>query len=80
MLKGPRQPFADHINNTGHSVSLENFCIIDRTSNEHDLLINESYLILRDRPMHNFQSSSIPLCLFCSGNQSCKACTRNRLK
>ena len=46
------------------SASLGNFCFIDRTNNELDLLIHESLLILRDRPTLNFQSSSVPPCLF----------------
>ena len=54
----------DHIKDTGHSASLDNFCIIDRTNNELDLLLHGSLLILRDRPTFNFQSSSIPLCLY----------------
>ena len=58
--------FRDHIKDTGHSASLDNFCIIDRTNNELELLIHESIPILRDRPTLNFQSSSIPLCLFSS--------------
>jgi len=65
-IKKSKLPLAirDHIKYTGHSASLDNFCIIDRTNNEHELLIHESLLILRDRPTLNFQSSSIPRCLF----------------
>ena len=40
------------------------FCIINTASNELDLLIHESLLILRDRPTLNQENSSIPLCLF----------------
>jgi len=65
-IKGVSSVIKDHMNDTGHSASLENFCIIDRTNNEldFDLLLHESLLILRDDPTLNFQSSSIPLCLF----------------
>ena len=51
----------DHVKDTGHSVSLDDFCIIDKANNELELLINESLLILKDRPTLNFQSPSIPL-------------------
>ena len=51
----------DHIEDTGHNAFLENFCIIDRTNNELDLLIHESLLILRDCPKLNSHSSPIPL-------------------
>ena len=54
----------DHISKSGHDASLENFEIISRTDNSFDLLIHESLLILRDRPMLNSQLSSIPLALF----------------
>ena len=63
-VKGASPAIRDHIKDTGHSGSLDNFCIIDRTNNELDFLVNESLLILRDRTTLNFQSSSIPLCLF----------------
>ena len=63
-VKGTSSAITDHIKDTAHSASLDNFCTIDRTNNELDLLIHESLLILRDRPTLNFQSSSIPLCLF----------------
>ena len=43
---------------------VNDFCIINTASNELDLLIHESLLILRDRPMLNQENSSIPLCLF----------------
>ena len=41
----------DHIKDTGHSASLVDFCIIDKTNNK---LIRESLLTLRDRPALNF--------------------------
>ena len=53
----------DNILKTLVSDFLGNLCIIDRT-NELDLLIHESRLIFQDRPTLNFQSSSIPFCLF----------------
>ena len=63
-VKGASSAIRDHIKDTGHSSSLDNFCIIDRTNNELDLLIHESLLIPRHRPTLNFQRSSIPLSLF----------------
>ena len=54
----------DHIKDTGHSAFLNYFCIINRSNNKLDFLLHTSLLILRDRPTPNFQSSSIPLCLF----------------
>ena len=62
-IKGASSAIRDHIKDTSHSASLDNFCIINKTNNELDLVIYESLLILRDRPTLNFQSSSIPLCL-----------------
>ena len=44
----------DHIKDAGHSASLDDFCIIDKTNNKLDLLIRESLLTLRDRPALNF--------------------------
>ena len=54
----------DHINKSGHAASVEDFSDLDRAKNDFDLLIHESLLILRDRPSHNSQQSSIPLALF----------------
>ena len=34
--------YDDHINNTGHSISIEDFCILDKVGNKLDLLIHES--------------------------------------
>ena len=54
----------DHLNESGHTASLDDFSILDRANNDFDLLIHESLLILRDRPSLNSQQSSIPLALF----------------
>ena len=54
----------DHAKDTGRSASMDDFCIIDKANNELELLIHESLFILKDRPYLNFQSSTIPLCLF----------------
>ena len=43
----------NHINDTDLIAFLNNFCIIDRTNNELDLLIHESLLIFRDRATLN---------------------------
>ena len=45
----------DHINQSGHAASLEDFLVLDRANNDFDLLIHESLLILRDRPSLNSQ-------------------------
>ena len=63
-IKGALSAIKDHIKETGNIAFLDNFCTIDRTNNELDLLVNESLLLLRDHPSLNFQSFSIPLCLF----------------
>ena len=54
----------NHSCTTGHPISPEDFSIISSTSNNSDLLIHESLLILRDRPTLNSQTSSIQLTLF----------------
>ena len=63
-IKSSSSAIGDHISESGHDASLENFEIISRTDNSFDLLIHESLLILRDRPTLNGQLSSIPLMLF----------------
>ena len=35
---------------SGHVVSFDDFCILDKVNNNFDLLIHESLLILRDPP------------------------------
>ena len=63
-IKVSPSAIGDHINQSGHAVSLEDFSVLDRANNDFDLLIHESLLILRDRPSSNSQLSSIPLALF----------------
>ena len=63
-IKGVSSSIRDHVSSTGHSASVEEFCILDSACTELDLLMHESLLILRDRPTPNQQNSSIPLCLF----------------
>ena len=41
-LRGVSSSIRDHINDTGHIASFDNFCIIDKANNELDLLIYES--------------------------------------
>ena len=62
-VKGGPSAIRDHINQSGHAASPKDFSILDRANNELDLLIHESLLILRDRPVLNSQQSSIPLVL-----------------
>ena len=64
QIKGSSAAIRDHINKSGHAASVNDFSILDRVNNDFDLLINESLLILRDRPELNSQQSSIPLVLF----------------
>ena len=64
MIKSSPSAIGDHISKSGHDASLENFEIISRTENSFELLIHESLLVLRDRPMLNSQLSPIPLVLF----------------
>ena len=63
-IKVSPSAIGDHINQSGHAVSLEDFLVLDRANNDFDLLFHESLLILRDRPSLNSQQSSIPLVLF----------------
>ena len=63
-IKGVSLSIRDHINDTRHSASIDNVCILDKFGNKLNLLIHEILHILRDRPALNEQNSSIPLCLF----------------
>ena len=63
-MKGLSSTIRDHVSSTGHIASVEDFCILDNAGTELDLLVQDSLLILRDRPTRNQQNSSIPLCLF----------------
>ena len=54
----------DHIKQSGHAGTLEDFSIISKTDMTFDLLIHESLLIQRDRPNLNSQQSSISMVLF----------------
>ena len=65
-VKSTSSAIGDHIKDTGHSASLDNFCIIDRTNNELDLIIHESVLILRDRPHLIFRAPQFPFVCFSS--------------
>ena len=38
--KGVSSPIRDHINDTGHNASFDNFCINDKANNELDLHIH----------------------------------------
>ena len=44
-IKGSPSAIGDHINQSGHAVSLKDFSILNRANNEFDLLIHESLLI-----------------------------------
>ena len=63
-IKASPSAIGDHISQSGHAASLEDFSVLDRANNGFDLLIHESLLILRDRPSLNSQQPSIPLALF----------------
>ena len=63
-IKGASSSIREHINETGHAASIDDFCILEKASNKFDLLIHDSLLISRDRPTINQQNSSIPLYLF----------------
>ena len=64
QIKGSSSGIRDHINQSGHAASVNDFSILDRANNDFDLLIHEGLLILRDRPELNSQQSSIPLVIF----------------
>ena len=49
----------DYVKQTGHIASIDDFCIISKTDNSYDLLIHESLLLQKDRPILNSQQSSI---------------------
>ena len=61
VLKVHRQPVGVTLTTLVTVPPYTTFVLFNGTNNELDLLIHESLLILRDRPMLNFQSSSIPL-------------------
>ena len=63
MSKGVSSSIRGHINETNHVTSSDNFCILDKASNELDLLVHEGLFVLRDRPMLNQQNSFILLVL-----------------
>ena len=64
-LSSPSLPsIRDHIKQTGHTASIDDFSVISKTTNSYDLLIHESLLIQRDRPSLNSQQSSISMVLF----------------
>ena len=65
-VKGASSAIRDHIKDTGHSASLDDFCIIDKTNNELHLLIREGLLILRDHPTLNFRAPQFPFAYFSS--------------
>ena len=64
QIKGSSSVIRDHINQSGHAASVNDFSILDRANNDFDVLIHESLLILRDQPELNSQQSSILLVLF----------------
>ena len=53
----------DHVKQSGHEGTLEDFSIISKTSMTFDFHIHESLLIQRDRPTLNSQQSSISMVL-----------------
>ena len=56
---------SDRVKQTGHTASIGYFCIISKTDNSYDLLIHESLLLLKGRPILNSQQSSLFLwCYF----------------
>ena len=63
-IKGVSSSIRDLFSSTGHSAFVEGFCLLDNASNELDLLIHESLLIHRDRPILKQRNSSMPLCPF----------------
>ena len=73
----------DHVKQTGHIASIDDFCIISKMDNSYDLLIHESLLIQKDRPILNSQQFSISmvlflLCFFCLVcSLACSPLTRN---
>ena len=52
------------IEQTGDTAPIDDFRIINKADNSHDLLIHESLLIHRDKPVLNSQQSSSSMVLF----------------
>ena len=64
IVSSTRRSSRDHIKQTGHTASIDDFRVIRKSSNSYDLLIHESLLIQRDRPCLNSQQSSTSMVLF----------------
>jgi hypothetical protein len=52
-----------HLDNTGHTASLDDFKIVSPCSSSDELMIHESLLISKLKPTLNVQGSSVPLLL-----------------
>ena len=52
-----------HLNNTGHTTSLDDFKILSSCPSSDELMIHESLLISKLKPTLNVQGSSVPLLL-----------------
>jgi hypothetical protein len=52
-----------HLNNTGHTASHDDFKILSSCPSSDELMIHESLLISKFKPTLNVQSSSVPLLL-----------------
>jgi hypothetical protein len=52
-----------HLNNTGHTASLDDFKILSSCPSSDELMIHESLLISKLKPTLNVQGSSVPLLL-----------------
>jgi hypothetical protein len=52
-----------HLNNTGHTTSLDDFKILSSCPSSDELMIHESLLISKLKPTLNVQGSLVPLLL-----------------
>ena len=64
-LKNVKQsPISDHVLTCGYNINFNDFTILSKDSNNINLLIKESLLIARDKPILNKTVKSFPLELF----------------
>ena len=63
-VKPEKMSVADHLPFRNHSASYDNFCNLTRENKKILLELNESLLIMRDKPSLNRNITSVPLYLF----------------
>ena len=65
----------DHLHANNHPFTLKYFAIIISIATESDLRISQSLYVLKSRPSHNSNQSSVPLLIFQAKGIIIKKCT-----